>query len=294
MKLRRCLFALILCGLASLPLAASAGAVASRCRSAPSVQPPQGTPHVVAVDGAKDPTTIRFGRGREQITRTALLPVLGDKRLAPMQPIATLESDFQQSDGTALGRLQVTSRATTTNSGHQVRVAICIDPSAGHHPAQAGTYVGSVTLDDPRVTGGASFPVTVTLQSDALRPFLFCLVGAVAGWGWSLLIAQAFDLRTRLEKMRLAAVCIGSTVLGTFPIYLTLYAKDPGFVGDWPALWPLAAKSFVTATAAFPSLAALARIIRAPVSAASPPSQRLPSDLDLRTEPTRVTGPDVP
>jgi hypothetical protein len=293
MKLRRCLFALILCGLASLPLAATAGAAASRCRAAPSVPLPQGTPRVVTVDGAQDPTTIRFGRSREQITRTALLPVLGDKRLAPMVPIETLALDFQQPDGTALGRLQVTTRATTTNSGHQVRVAICIDPSAGHHPAQAGTYVGSVTLDDPRVTG-ASFPVTVTLQSDAMRPFLFCLVGALAGWGWSLLIAQAFDLRTRLEKMRLAAVCVGSTVLGTFPIYLTLYAKDPGFVGDWPALWPLAAKSFVTATAAFPSLAALARIIRQPAAAASPPSQRLPADLDLRTEPTRVPGQDVP
>jgi uncharacterized membrane protein YjjB (DUF3815 family) len=292
MMLRRCLLVLILLGLAALPLAASAGAVATRCRAAPGVAPPQGQPPVVKVDGAPNPTTIRFGRGRDPITRTALLPVLGDKRLAPALPLATLMSDFSQTDGTALGRLQVTSRATTTNSGHQVRVAVCIDPSAGHHPAQAGTYVGSVTLDDPRVTA-AAFPITVTLQSDALRPFLFCLVGAVAGWGWSLLIAQAFDLRTRLEKMRLAAVCIGSTVLGTFPIYLTLYAKDPGFVGDWPALWPLAAKAFVTATAAFPSLAALARIIRAPVSAASPPSQRLPSDLDLRTEPTR-TGPDVP
>jgi hypothetical protein len=161
-------------------------------------------------------------------------------------------TELVRSDNKALEDDAVQVAAVVRPDGRHVRITVCIDPKAGQNKADAGKYTGTVSFEDPRVTGG-SVPVTATLRFDRSNIVLLaCLFAALGGLLWAFVITiRGFNAGGGWQRVTVAAL---ASLFFAVPIYVNRYASDPawsGSSGDFLALMIAVGGAVI---AAFPTL----------------------------------------
>lgn len=123
----------------------------------------------VKLASAGDPEVISFGKDRDTRRRTATLKAEGDERPPAGAQLKVLPGEFIRSQGGQIPEDQISAKATVRDDRSAVDVVLCLNPDG----VDAGRYVGSVAIDDPRISA-PSITYTATLQYPRQR-----LVGAL-------------------------------------------------------------------------------------------------------------------
>jgi|tagenome__1003787_1003787.scaffolds.fasta_scaffold20776676_2 hypothetical protein len=147
---------------------------------------------------------------------------------------------FQRADGYSMEPEQLSASATVDSESTRqvVEVLLCVDPvtnikdNAPPLVAKAGSYTGTVYIDDPRVAGG-SVTYRVNMKYDRIYQVLLVvlvgwLLGALGGLALSSGLAWN-SLGTNVHRT-LAALVGGGTAV--YLVYVAQYDNDPSWQGD--------------------------------------------------------------
>lgn len=196
---------------------------------------------IPTVESPETPQTRNLGTRREPVTFVTILD-LTERMPAGVDSLNTTVGPFQRGDGTALEPEQIVADATVAKGSRRmsVRLRVCIDPIVEEPggsrtiEAVAGSYSGTVLIDDPRVAGGAA-NYTVNLQYGPgglvlLTAGLAWLCGAVGGVALAtgLKLTELLKPETLVRALSALAASVGAAVT----LVLTLYADVPGWEGD--------------------------------------------------------------
>jgi hypothetical protein len=161
---------------------------------------------------------------------------------------------FQRSDGRTLEAEQLRVAATIDPRGRRdtLEIAVCFDPvvhtNGNKDPlvAEAGSYTGTVYIDDPRVTGGSA---TYQLNLKYFRidrvltvVFLAWVLGSIAG----LALASAVSWNTLWSNKGRTLSAIVASLTAVYVVYIAQYDSDP----SWPGTTSLFTALFATALGA--------------------------------------------
>ena len=233
----------------------SAAADASRCPPTPAsnVPPGSGSSNPVSINPGDQALVVALGSSRAAHIRHSELTVAG--ALPPGSTLNVAVSDLVREDGLTFDTDEVEASATVLPDGRHVRVQVCINPRAGQGHATPGKYTGSLSIDDPRVTGG-SLPMTVTLRFDRWQIVAgACVVAAAAGLIWAIAITiRGFGAGGGWERV---AVASAASLLAAVPVYIKQFDSNPSWAGLSQQFVSLAIAAGAAVIAAFPTLNAL-------------------------------------
>jgi hypothetical protein len=165
---------------------------------------------------------------------------------------------FQRADGKTLEPEQVTASATVDPAGRldTVEVAVCIDPVVtppGNRSAlvaDAGSYTGTVFIDDPRVTGGSA-TYEINMKYDRLdRVLLVVLLAMLLGSATGLALATGLSWNTLYQNKGRTFSAVVASISAVFVVYNAQYDSDPSWEGSTSLFTALFATALGAAYAA--------------------------------------------
>jgi hypothetical protein len=174
------------------------------------------------------------------------------------QAINVRVGPFERSDGVELNARQVTADARIASKAWRdvIEVVLCIDPIvAGGNAgevlrAEAGSYRGSVFIDDRRVNRG-TISYTINLKYEHRGLVLLCVVGAgLVGGVVGSLLATGLNWSLSRENLLRALATSVSCVAALYAVYQAQYGKDPSWLGNDAMFTTLAATCVGAAYAA--------------------------------------------
>lgn len=192
------------------------------------------------VDPNPEDTTMEFGRGRDP-QRLELRPQIdrGTDTTVIESPVF-IDLGLFKGEGKQIPKDQiVVERAETNNTGSELIIQICIDPTG----LDAGLYQGSIRVDDSRF-GLFEVPITVSLQFRTwVLPLVFGLVVAGVAAAAAVLNAALQDgwdrqLMRRNWGWLLAAAGFGA-IVGII-VFINTFEKERAWDGDMGAFLALA------------------------------------------------------
>jgi hypothetical protein len=226
-------------------LASMTEVAAPRC-DVPRAPTPQGDPSdavVPAVESPTDDLVRSVGKDRGPVEIVTTLP-LSEPMPEGVEHLNVAVGQFQRADGRALESEQVVAEAKINQSGRRqsVRLWVCIDPVVVDRSgprlveAHAGSYTGTVVIDDPRVTDGvATYTLNMKFGNDAL---VFAVVGVGllvgAGGGVALATGLSVELLRRKEALVRAATAVAASIAAAYTVLSAQYLSDPSWQGDLP------------------------------------------------------------
>lgn len=200
-------------------------------------------PRVIPTVDDADQTKVRdLGRDRSRVN--VVVPLRVSEPLAEgVESLNVSVGQFRRADGYALEPEQVVARATIDRGSRRqtVELTVCVDPrielplSNRLFESHAGSFTGTVLIDDPRVSGGgATFTVNTkftphwsVVVASALSGFAGLVIGLVMASGLSL-----ETLFTSKENMLRAATAILAGIAAVYGVYAAQYQSDPSWQGD--------------------------------------------------------------
>jgi hypothetical protein len=165
---------------------------------------------------------------------------------------------FERSDGVQLDAQQVSAYALIASKAWRdvIEVVLCVDPVVpGDVPgksvrATAGSYSGTVFIDDRRVIGGA-VTYTINLKYEHRGLVLLCIAGAgLIGAVTGSLLASGLEWSLDKENLLRALATSVSCVAALYTVYQAQYATDPSWLGNDAMFTSLAATCVGVAYAA--------------------------------------------
>jgi hypothetical protein len=237
--------------------------------SAPNAVAGPAPANLATIGNADSPLGFQFGTSRNPKTQHTDLGVTGS--LVPGAILNVAVSDLTRGNGPVLDSDAVHASATVSQNGKSIRMTVCIDPKGGASTADAGKYSGSLSIDDPRATGGA-VPLTAALRfSNWAVVALATLVAALGGLVWTMLVTiKGFNAGGGALRVSAAAV---ATVLLAIPVYINQYAADPSWSGVSTDFLALMIAVGAAVIAGFPSLNALINGTSGMTAAGNKPGQ---------------------
>jgi hypothetical protein len=192
------------------------------------------------VDPKPQDTTMEFGRGRDP-QRLELRPQIeGNTDATVIESPVFIDLGLFKGEGKQIPKNQiVVERAETNNTGSELIIQICIDPTG----LDAGLYQGSMRVDDSRF-GLFEVPITVSLQFRTwVLPLAFGLVVAgVAAAGAVLSAALQDGWDSQLLKRNWVWLLVAA-VVGAFVgivVFVNTFEKEKAWDGDMSAFLALA------------------------------------------------------
>lgn len=143
---------------------------------------------------------------------------------------------FRRSDDARLDLCKITTTATVT-SAQVVTLDIVFDRT-GDRLGQPGTYSGSVTVNDQRLAGPVTVPVTLTMQYTHPGKVLWLLVFVVIPGSWLVWVtktsrgAMQFALSPAWAEWVFTVGGLLTIATGTaaaVSVYVATYLKDPSW-----------------------------------------------------------------
>jgi hypothetical protein len=177
-------------------------------------------------------TSVAFGQSTGA-KHLILLLTLDQALRSPTQPVQVRVDTFRRGDD---GRLDPKFILITSSvDGESVLLDVCFD-RVGDHLGNPGTYLGSVTVVDPRLAGQVTIPITVTMQYVHEFRLLWLLVWGIIPGSWLLWMSKGreseepFFLSWRwfdwmLTPSGIIAVTTGS--VAAFSVFVATYLKNP-------------------------------------------------------------------
>jgi hypothetical protein len=206
-------------------------------------------------------------------------------KLAPDTALCTITSDFVRSDGQILPAAQVTSRAVVTQDGRSVIVRVSVAPRY-LQVSGFGEYSGTVSLDDPRASGG-SVPVRIYIEYPYLNRVLLCgLLAAAFGLFWALIVrladragqnnGQEEDTGLFWPSLGLRVAVLATAV----PAISAQVLSNPGWTGSLSQYIKLATVAGAAAIATTPTLSAIvSKVTRTQKEAVAAPPDKSASGI---------------
>jgi hypothetical protein len=138
--------------------------------------------------------------------------------------------------------------ASAVRDGTTLLLNVCFNRSGSRNATlgDPGSYTGSVTIDDSRLSSPASVPITVTMQYSNGVFLLWLYFGAVIPGAWCIWVirekrdgaSSAFSLDfLRWAKSINGVVAIVAGSVSAFAVYMAVYLRDPTWGSS--ALQPL-------------------------------------------------------
>lgn len=219
-----------------------------------------------------DVTELRFGRSRSA-RFLDFRPELFGEAPPPGTAVTSAVRPFIRDDGATLAFGQVVITESEVSNNQQALVlTICVDPLFPE-PADAGTYTGSVIIDDSGFNS-AELPMTVMLQQVPVTyPLGFAFIGVVAGVLTQLVLLRlAEDTKvTRVSDGNVfqshpvaaeVVTGIATAVVAAIPVYIGQYESNPAWAARPSEVFALASGAFAAAGAAYAATASLVRKTR--------------------------------
>ncbi len=192
------------------------------------------------VDPKPEDTTMEFGRSRDP-QRLELRPQIDRNTDATViESPVFIDLGLFKGEGKQIPKNQiVVERAETNNTGSELIIQICIDPTG----LDAGLYQGSMRVDDSRF-GLFEVPITVSLQFRTwVLPLAFGLVVAgVAAAGAVLSAALQDGWDSQLLKRNWVWLLVAA-VVGAFVgivVFVNTFEQEKAWDGDMSAFLALA------------------------------------------------------
>lgn len=187
---------------------------------------------------------IDFGRSITARTVTFYL----DLNAAPVGPASftTRTNAFVRSDDAPLSPAEIHAKAERVGTTLLVSVCFTRTGSTQTNLGDPGSYLGSVTVDDGRLTTPVTIPMTVTMQYTNGVFLLWLLLGAIVPGAWCIWVirkkrgngSRAFStdfFNWAFSIDGVIAIVVGSVT--AFSVYMAVYLRDPTWGSS--ALQPL-------------------------------------------------------
>jgi hypothetical protein len=176
---------------------------------------------------------IDFGRSITARTLTLYLD-LGAPSAGPRY-FSMHANPFTRTDDATLRQANIVTSAA--RDGNTLIVTLCfVRERAGLSLGDPGSYAGSVTLDDSRLSSAVTIPITVTMQYVHGMLLIWLYVGAVLPGIWCLWVlktsrdsrkpALSRDIITWLQTVN-GTISVGVGGIAALSVYIATYLRDP-------------------------------------------------------------------
>ncbi|WP_456788361.1 hypothetical protein [Cellulomonas sp. P5_C5] len=136
---------------------------------------------------------------------------------------------FERLDGKVIDAKKVTASAAIDQEGRRdhLLVTVCVDPSGAH----AGSYTGTVAVDDPRVTGGSA-TYTLNMQfAPVNRVYVLVaaawLLGSLAG----LTLASRVEVSNPRKGVPRILIALGLSAVAVWTVFATQFLSNLSWEG---------------------------------------------------------------